>query len=469
MKLPRCHGCRRRDVRIAQLEKRVAELEATVRDLLQRLGQNASNSSLPPSANPPAAPKPVVKEPTGNKPGGQPGHEPHQRLRLPPERVQEVVRYVPPTCQRCQQPLPAEAGPHDPEPTWHQVAELPAITAIITEHQGHARTCPSCGTVTRAVIPADIRAHGIGPRLAGVMAYLSGARHDSKRGVEEVVETVFGVPIGLGTVAAVEQEVSAALAPAHAEAVAAVRTAPVKNADETGWKQAGRLCWLWTAVSSGVACFLIHARRGAAGLTALLGETIEGVVCSDRWGAYNRLGVRQRQLCWAHLVRDFQAMVDRGGPGKAIGEELLLFAEDVFHDWYRVRDGTLSRASLRTYIDEQRPWLRDVLARGSACGCAKTAAVCRGLAALEPALWAFTRHEGVEPTNNAAERALRPAVLWRRRSFGCHSAGGCRFVERMLTAVQTLRLQERGVIDYLADAITAHRQGLPAPKLLPTG
>jgi transposase len=457
----RCPGCRERDARIAALEQRVAELEA-------RLGQNASNSSLPPSANPPAAPKPVVKEPTGRQPGGQPGHAPCQRVRLPAERVHEVIRHVPTTCHRCQAPLPAEPGPEDPEPTWHQVAELPEITARITEHQGHARYCPCCGTLNRVPIPAAVRAHTLGPRLAAVMAYLSGARHDSKRGVEEVVETVFGVPVALGTVTAVEQEASAALAPAHAEAAQAVRQAPTKSADETGWKQAGRLCWLWTAVTSGVACFLIHARRGAAGLTALLGETIHGIVSSDRWSAYQRLGVYRRQLCWAHLLRDFQALVDRGGPGKAIGEELLLFADDVFHLWYRVRDGTLSRASLRTYIDEQRPWLRDLLARGAACGCAKAAALCRNLLELEPALWTFTRHEGVEPTNNAAERALRPAVLWRRRSFGCQSASGCRFVERMLTAVQTLRLQERGVIDYLVEAITAHRQGLTAPKLLPT-
>jgi transposase len=259
------------------------------------------------------------------------------------------------------------------------------------------------------------------------------------------------------------------LAPAHAEAVAAVQAAPVKHADETSWKQAGRLCWLWTAVNSTVACFLIHARRGAAGLTALLGETITGIVCSDRWGAYERLGVYQRQLCWAHLVRNFQALVDRGGRGQAIGEELLCLAEDVFHWWYRVRDGTMRRATLRTYIDGQRPWLRALLARGSVCGCAKTEALCRDLQEWEPALWTFVRVEGVEPTNNAAERALRPAVLWRRRSFGCHSEGGCRFVERMLTAVQTLRLQERGIIDYLVEAITAHRQGSAAPQLLPAG
>jgi transposase len=455
----RCPGCRERDARIAALERRVAELEA-------RLGQNATNSSVPPSANPPAAAKPVVKEPTGRQPGGQPGHAPRQRSRLPAERVQEVVRYVPRTCRRCQAALPTEPGPYDPEPAWHQVAELPEITARITEHQGHTRTCPRCGTVNHARIPAAVRAHTLGPRLAAVMAYLSGARHDSKRCVEEVVETVFGVPVALGTVTAVERETSAALVPAHAEAAQAVRQAPSKNADETGWKQAGKQCWLWTAVTAGAAYFLIHARRGAAGLKALLGESIHGNVTSDRWSAYHCLDVYRRQVCWAHLVRDFRALVDRGGPGQAIGQELLCLAEDVFHWWHRVRDGTLCRSSLRTYIDSQRPWLRDLLASGAACGCAPTAAFCRNVLEVEPALWTFVRVAGVEPTNNAAERALRPAVLWRRRSFGCHSAAGCRFVERMLTVVQTLRLQRRSVVRFLQEAITAHRCGQQSPKLV---
>ena len=469
MARPRCPGCQERNARIAALEREVRDLRATVGDLQARLGQHAGNSSVPPSANPPDAPKPVVKTPTGRKPGAQPGHAPCQRVRLPAERVHDVVRYLPTTCRRCQAPLPAAAGPQDPEPTWHQVAELPPLMARITEHQGHSRRCPRCGTLNHAPIPAPVRAHTQGPRLAAVMAYLSGARHDSKRGVDEVVETVFGVPLSLGTVTAVEQEVSAALAPAHAEAVAAVRQAPAKNVDETGWKEAGRLCWLWTAVTAQATLFVIHARRGATGLAALLGEVITGMITSDRWSAYQRLDVYRRQLCWAHLKRDFQALVDRGGPSKAIGQELLGLAEDLFTWWYRVRDGTLQRSTLRTYIDSQRPWLRDLLERGTRCRCAKTATFCANLLELEPALWMFVRAEGVEPTNNAAERALRPAVLWRRRSFGCHSADGCRFVERMLTVVQTLRLQQREVIDYLTQAISAHRHGLPAPKLLPTG
>lgn len=440
-----------------------------MRDLQARLGQDASNSSLPPSANPPGARTPVTKQPTGNKPGGQPGHAGCTRARLPAERVRQVIHYLPSACRGCGQALPREAAPADPEPTWHQVAELPEVTAIITEHRGHARTCPGCGIVTRQPIPAAIRAHAIGPRLTAVMAYLSGARHDSRRGVEEVVETVFGVPVGLGTVAAVEQEVSAALAPAHAEVGRAVRQAPAKHADETGWKKAGQLCWLWAAVTARAAYFVVHARRGLAGLEALLGEVITGVVISDRWGAYGRLDAYQRQLCWAHLRREFRGLVERGGPGQPIGEALGAFTEDVFHWWHRVRDGTLSRTTLRTYIDGQRPWLRNLLERGTECGCAKAEALCRSLLEWEPALWTFVRRDGVEPTNNAAERALRPAVLWRKRSQGSRSDAGCRFVERMLTAVQTLRLQKRPTLDYLVQAVTAHRQGLPAPKLISAG
>jgi transposase len=455
--------------RVAELEAIIPRLEAVIRDLRAQLGRHAGNSSLPPSANPPAAPKPVVKEPTGRAPGGQPGHAPCQRIRLPANRVQQVIDHVPTTCGRCQHTLRAAPGPTDPPPTWHQVAELPTVAAIITEHRGHTRTCPHCGTRTHAPVPADIRGRVAGPRLTAAITYLSGARHDSKRGVEDVVETLFGVPVSLGTVAAAEQEMSAALATAHAEAVAAVRAAAAKNVDETGWKQAGRLCWLWAGVIRTATCFQVHARRGLDGLRALLGDDPTGVVVSDRWSAYNRLAVQDRQLCWAHLKRDFQAMVDRGGSAKPIGNELLCFAEDLFLFWRRVRDGTWQRATLRRNIDELRPGFHDVLERGAKCGCAKTEAVCRNLLDLEPALWTFARVEGVEPTNNAAERAVRPAVLWRRRSFGCHSETGCRFVERILTTVQTLRQQGRPVFDFLVEAITAHRQGQPTPKLLPGG
>lgn len=456
---PECQGCR-------ELRRRVAELEAVVRELQARPGRNSSNSSLPPSADPPSAPPPVVKKPTGRKPGGQPGHPPALRQRLPADRVHHVHVLTPTRCRRCHAALPAEAGPHDPEPTWHQVAELPRRPVEVTEYRGCVRTCARCGEATHAAIPAAVRAHSVGPRLAAALAFLTGRCHLSKRAVEEVAETAFGAPVALGTVSRLEGEVSAALAAAHAEAAEAVRRAAVKHVDETGWKKAGRTCWLWAAVTRTAALFVVHAGRGAAGLRALLGEAFAGILCTDRWAVYERLPVGRRQLCWAHLKRDFQAMVDRGGAGAAVGSELLALTGVLFGWWYKVRDGTRTRRWLRRLVAEIRPDVALLLRRGAACGCARTAATCRGLLEWEPALYTFASHEGVEPTNNRAERALRPAVLWRKRSFGCHSEDGCRFAERLLTVVQTLRLQGRDVLDYLQAALTAHRNGLPAPKLL---
>jgi transposase len=460
---PECVRLRRAlDVALA----RIAVLEAQVHELLVQLQRNSSNSSTPPSANPPAAPKPVVKRPTGRCPGGQTGHRGHHRRRLPAPRVNEIVVYVPRICAGCQTPLPAEAGPQDPEPAWHQVAELPKLTAIVTEHQAHARTCPECGLVNHATIPAEVRAHVIGPRLAATLSYLSGRFHLSKRAVREFVEAVFEVPVSLGTVAALEQETSAALAAAHDQARDAVRDAPVKNADETGWKQAGARRWLWTAATTTVAFFVIHVQRGARGLKALLGAAIAGIVISDRWWGYNGLPLEQRQVCWAHLKRDFQKCWERGGAGRVVGATGLVVVEDVFTLWWDFRQRRLDRETLGAKLEPLIEELREALEQGSGCADGKVVAFCDNLLTLYPALWLFAGVEGVEPTNNHAERVLRQGVLWRKNAFGCHSESGCRFVERILTVVQTLRLQKRSVLDFLEESVMAHRLGIPTPALL---
>ena len=461
-----CPECARLRRELDTALARIAVLEAQVRELLAQLRRNSSNSSTPPSANPPGAPKPVVKTPTGRKPGGQPGHSGHHRLRLPQERVNTIVPYVPTICAHCQAPLPAEPGPGDPEPTWHQVAELPELAAQITEHQGHARLCSCCGHLTRGEIPSKIRAHVIGPRLAAVMSYFSGRHHISRRGVEEVVETVFDVPTSLGSISALEAEASDSLASPYHEAQVAVREAPVKNTDETGWREKGQKRWLWGAATATVAFFVIHLRRNFAGLQALLGETIHGIVCSDRWAVYSKLPLELRQICWAHLKRDFQKLIDRGGPAEAIGRVGLEVVECLFADWKAFRCGEVDRPGLQARVDPIARELQGVLEQGCSCADSKAATFCANVLALYPALWLFTAIEGVEPTNNHAERILRMGVLWRKNAFGCHSAAGCRFVERMLTVVQTLRLQKRPVLDYLYRAIVAHRAGLPAPQLL---
>ena len=464
--VPDCPGCltlrRELDVALA----RIVALEANVQALALQLGRNSSNSSTPPSANPLNAPKPAGKPPTGRRPGGQIGHRGHHRARLPADRVDAIVAYVPAVCNACRAPLPAEPGPDDPEPAWHQVAELPKLAAVVTEHQAHARTCPGCGLVNRATIPAAVRAHVIGPRLAAAMSYFSGRFHLGKRSVRELVEAVFEVPVSLGTVAALEVRTGAALIPAHDQARDAVRGAPVKNADETGWKQAGARRWLWTAATATLAYFVVHAQRGAGGLKALLGEAIAGIVISDRWWGYHGLPLEQRQVCWAHLKRDFQKCRERGGPGKVVGDVGAVVVEDVFTLWWEYREGLIDRPALTTQLEPLIEELRAALERGSGCADAKVGTFCDNVLALYPALWLFAGVEGVEPTNNHAERMLRMGVLWRKNAFGCHSESGCRFVERMLTVVQTLRLQKRSVLNFLEESIIAHRSGTPAPALV---
>src|SRR5438067_2680029 len=243
---PVCPGCRERDARIAALEARVAELEGRLNDLTKPRVPPRSRAALP---------KGPAKKPTGKKPGGQPGHPPHLKELLPPERVKHTVTYLPSACEHCHAALPKQAGPQDPPPVRHQIAELPELAAEITEHQGHARTCPCCGKVTRAAIPQAIRAHSVGPRLTAALSYFAGCHGVSKRGIEEICEAMFQAPIALGTIANLEQEMSAALAPAHQQAVEAVRQAPVKHVDETGWKQAGKKRWLWTAATQTVVAF----------------------------------------------------------------------------------------------------------------------------------------------------------------------------------------------------------------------
>jgi transposase len=459
---PACPGCQRRDAEIAELKRRLAAIES-------RLNTNAGNSSTPPSANPIGAKPPVVKTKSKLKRGGQPGHPPRLKQFLPPDRVTRIETFVPATCECCGGAVAAAAGPADPEPTRFQVVELPPVAAEVVEYQAHGRTCRRCGHLTRATIPAAVRAHSVGPRFTATLSYFSGCHGVSKRGVEEIAANVFGAPIALGTVANLEREVSAALEPSHREALAAVRRAAVKYADETSWKLWGKLCWLWAAATAGVAAFVIHANRGGAGLTAILGETIDGIVHSDRWHVYAQVPEDRRQLCWAHLKRDFRKIVEGGGPSAFVGRRGLRIVRDLFAAWQAFAAGTISRGRLRDLIAPLERRLGKALVEGGLGDDPRVAKFCENLLNLEAALWTFARVEGVEPTNNFMERLVRRAVLWRRRSFGCNSGAGCRFVERILTVVQTCRLRERNVVEYLTRAVQEHRAGREYANLLAPG
>jgi transposase len=266
----------------------------------------------------------------------------------------------------------------------------------------------------------------------------------SKRRVVSFLAAVLGVEISLGEVCQVEQTVAQALDPPVQQARVYVQSQDA-NVDETRWWEQGRRGWLWVAVTSWVSVFFIRLSRGAKVLREIGGEGYREVLSSDRAKAYNTHPLRWRQICWAHLRRDFQAMVDRGGAGANIGRQLLEYTEVLFGWWYRVRDGTWARSTFKSYVSFLRGLVRQELEAGAQCACPKTAGTCRELLRVEPALWTFVRVEGIEPTNNAAERALRHAVQWRKTSSGTDSPAGSHFVENLLTVVATCRQQGRHV------------------------
>jgi transposase len=437
---------------VQQLQQRVADLEA-------RLGQNSTNSSRPPSADAPAVQRRPPPSPSGRRRGAQPGQEPPTLTWLTPTRVEPLK---PTACRRCGRALAGE----DEQPLRHQVIDLPEIRPTVTEYQLHRLSCPCCGTSTCAPLPPGVPTGRHGPRLQAALALCTGAYRLSKRMVEALCADLLNVPLSLGSICRLEQETAAATEPVVRELRAEIKKQSA-NMDETSWRQQGRRAWLWVAVAACVTVFHIARSRSGAVARQLLGPGFHWVLTSDRFSAYNWLALRYRQVCWAHLKRDFQAMVDRRQGGAAIGEELLCCAQDVFTWWYRVRDGTLQRSTFRQYISQLRSSFRQTLEEGRACACAQTAGTCRELLRLEPALWTFVRVEGIEPTNNAAERALRHAVLWRKSSYGTDSAAGSRFVANILSVVATCRQQERNVLDFLTRCCQAHLQGQAAPSLLP--
>lgn len=445
---------------LVQLLDRIERLEAENRELKARLGLNSSNSSKPPSSDPPRPKRKPPAPNSGRSRGGQPGHRRYDRPLVPPDQVDEVVDCLPPRCDECRAPLTGA----DPEPLRRQVAEVPPIRPHVTEYRLHTLTCRTCGGRTTAAPPPGAPAGAFGPRLSALVALLSGVYRLGKRPVRHLLADLFGLSISTGMICKLQRRAAELLTPAYDELRQHVRAQNV-HLDETGWREDKSRAWLWTVVAPLVTIFHIARSRGRGVVEQLLGPAFPHVATCDRWGAYGYL--KRIQWCWAHLRRDFQAMIDRGGPGRSIGEALLEHSDHLFHWWHRVRDGTLSRATFRTYVGWLRSAVRDDLENGAACGCAKTAATCRALVAHETRLWTFVRHDGVEPTNNVAERTMRHGVLWRKCSGGTDSVAGSRFVERILSIVATCRQQGRNVWDYLTACHDAARDGRPIPSLLP--
>jgi transposase len=445
------------------LERQITELKQQVQDLKARLDQNSTNSSRPPSTDPIGVKRKPPAPPSRKRRGGQKGHPRRMRALVPPERVASVTDCKPTQCRRCRHPLSGV----DVEPRRHQVAELPPIEPEVHEYRLHRLSCPHCKTITCGTLPDGVPRTSFGPRLHAALSVLTGAYRLSKRQVAQLCSDLLGLTISLGMIAKLERVTADVLEQPVAELAEVVKTAEAANIDETGWREARLKAWLWVVVTSAGVVFRIVRSRAGAVAADLLGEEPKPIVISDRFPGYEWIKVKSRQVCWAHLRRDFQAMIDRDAGGEDIGRQLLWQSNKLFESWHKVRDGTIQRSTFLQTAAWLRPMVRLSLERGSRCACAKTAATCGELLRLWDCLWTFTRVQGVEPTNNAAERALRHAVIWRRISGGTDSEGGSRFVERMLSVVATCRQRGVPVLPYLSRCYEARQNGRPIPSLVP--
>jgi transposase len=447
---------------VQTLTSMVHTLQEQVRTLEERLNQTSRNASRPPSSDPPQHQRP--RRPRGKRRrGGQPGHPGHTRTLVPMEEVDEVVVLKPNQCSGCHAPLSGD----DASPFRHQVIEIPPIKPVITEYQWHQLTCPECGETTRAPWPDGVPSGTYGPRVHATVALCTGAYRLSKRTTGQVMDDVFGVPMSVGTISQSEKATTEVVAEPVKEARAYVQEQAVAYLDETSWRQGDKRAWLWVAVTSLVTVFVVQMSRGGQVARELLGEKFSGILVTDRYSAYNWYPVRWRQVYWSHLLRDFEAMRGRGGASEEIGAALLGQAHQMFVWWHRVREGTLQRATFRSYMSPLRQEVERLLEVGRGCGVPKTEGTCREILKRREALWTFVQVEGVEPTKNTAERSIRPGVQWRKGSFGTQSEDGSRFVESMMTVVATLKQQKRNVLAYLTAAHEAALRGEAAPSLIP--
>jgi transposase len=437
---------------IARLTARVAALEA-------QLGKDSTNSSKPPSTTHPHAKPPRARSKSWRSPGGQPGHAKHERDLVPTEQCQAMVPCLPTACRRCGRPLTGT----DPEPLRHQVWELPEIEPLITEYQQHRLVC-SCGCSTCGPLPHGVPTGQAGPRLIAFAGLLMACFRQSKRRAAQFLSMILHQPASPGWMVALQNRVAQAVQPAYDELAQQLPSQPVLLIDESPTKQGRLKAWVWTFVAATYTFFACRTSRAAEVPLQLLGQCYAGVINCDRARMYWAFG--RLQWCWAHLKRDFQALIDSPCTiRKRLGHDLMRPTKELFALWQKVRDGTMSRREFRRQMEPIRARVEGYLLRGYFD--ARVSGFCKELLEHSERLWTFVEVPGVEPTNNGAEQALRHAVIWRKLSFGTQSAGGSRFVERLLTVIETCRRQRRNVFQWLVEAVQADLNGQSTPSLLP--
>lgn len=447
--------------RIVELEAKITSLEELLRKQMEMLGRNSGNSNLPPSSDGPGASKKRPKG-KGRRRGGQMGHKGSRRELVPLEQVGEVVEMFPARCEDCAEWLPKTPEAH---PRRHQHTELEPLMPVVTEYRRHAVVCSSCGHRTRAAYDDDvIPASAFGPRLMAVVVLLTGVYHLSRRRAAQLIWDLLGVRISTGSISNIERRVSEAVEPSVEQAWAEAMAAPVKHTDGTSWYQGGVMCSLWTVATAAVTVFKIVENGRAETLKREVLTRLRGILVSDRATALKFWAMARRQVCWAHLLRKFVSFSERDGPAGTLGRELLDCTVVLFAYWADFKNGVLSREQFAARMAPLRADFERTLQRAIAADIKGMSGSCADMWEHRGALWTFVEKQGVEPTNNHAERELRGFVLWRRRSFGTQSERGNRFAERLMSIAHTARKQGRDVLDFLV-ACCERVDGEPVPSL----
>ncbi len=465
---------RRQAEQIAEQQKQIADAERQIADLERQLAlrkQNSTNSSKPPSSDGLAG-EPRERgrgKKSRRQVGGQPGHRGAHRPLVPAEKVDEIRPVLPEQCQHCGHSLPIqiEQVQITGAPRRHQVTELPPIQARTIEYQCHRVVCPECGQSTRAALPEEATGH-FGPQLTALIAYLTVVCRMPRRVVEALLGQVLGINISLGSTQKCWEEASQAVAAPCRELEKQLQAEPVLNVDETGWRTNGDKRFLWAFGAARYVVYTVAATRGSAVLIRLLGAVFQGILCSDRFSAYLKYHSGKAQFCWAHLKRNLLGIVEftKSSAVERFCRDALAQHAKLFRLWHKFRGGQIDRSQL---LLRSIPIQKRIFALAEQHLDSPHREVRNLATALfehNEQLFTFLEHEGVEPTNNSVERALRTGVQWRKICFGNRSANGELATSRLLTVAETCDLQRLNILAYLSAAIACHRRRQPVASLL---
>jgi len=469
---------------LAEREKQIADAEKQIADLERQLvgrKKNSTNSSKPPSSDGLAGEQRPRgrKRKSKRKPGGQPGHPGHHRPLLPVAEVNSIEVLLAKQCRHCGKNLPQKPGTvtTSGEPRRHQVTEVPPVKAHITEYQFPKVVCKQCGKATQVPLPEEIRGE-FGPQLTALIAYWTVVCRLPRRLVEAMLADVLGIEISLGSTQKAWEEVSQAVAQPVQQLQEQLPREAVLNVDETGWRTNGAKRWIWALIAHQFVFYVVASTRGAEVLVSLLGTVFRGILCNDRWVVYLTYHSGRMQLCWAHLKRNILGIADyaRSPSARQFCRDALAIVARLFRLWYRFRGDLRDRRGnpqpldRRQLIEKSIPLQKKLFALAEAHLDDADREVRNMATALFThfgRLFIFLEEEGVEPTNNVAERILRTAVQWRKISFGNRSRNGEIATARLLTVTQTCKRQQRHVLGYLTDAVRCRRRRTAAPSLLP--